>query len=299
VVLGAVVFVIPLVLSALVAMLVPVAQSTEKAPTLMGEATIESRFVTYNVRCGVDAAGEVYDLSRTAEVIKRLAASVVFLQELTDMGMSDDGWVGTTKVNSDPNRKKVDQLAELKRMTGFKEGRYFGAHDLAENGPERSGTFGVGILSNLSILQTKTRQYKRLPGRQSRGALAVKVRSGEETHVWCVCTHLQNDVTGFEQESQAAELIDFCNELDGPIVVGGDFNSLPQFAAVRMLRQHFGGGCEGVPKRSTFPIFNAGSSLGITLDYMFVRGVHISSGLVVVEEEYASDHFPCVMGLQV
>jgi endonuclease/exonuclease/phosphatase family metal-dependent hydrolase len=244
------------------------------------------------VRCGVDAAGKIYDLERTAEVVTKLAASVVFLQELTDMGLSADGWIGTTKVDADQDRKKVDQMEELKRMTGYKEGRYLGTVDLAENGPGRSGTFGVGILSNLGVLETKTHLYNRLPGRQARGALAVKVQLGR-AHVWCVCTHLQNDVTGFEQESQAAELIEFCKGLEGPIVVGGDFNSLPQFAAVRTLRQHFGS--EGIPRRRTFPLLGDWAGLGITLDYVFARGVEIPGGLVVLEGEYASDHLPCVL----
>lgn len=232
------------------------------------------------------------------------------------MGYSEDGWIGTTKVNKDPvitvstfpyksviaiyrgyqSRKKVDQMAELKRMTGHKEARYFGTFDLSEKGKGRSGTFGIGILSNLEVLQSKTHLYKLLPGRQGRGALAVQVRLGE-AKVWCVCTHLQNDTTGLEQESQAGELIEFCRGLDGPIVVGGDLNSLPQFAAVRMLRQHFHGD-EGIPKRRTFPLFNDFAGLGITLDYMFVRGLEIL-GLVVVENEYASDHLPCVLEVKV
>jgi len=59
-----------------------------------------------------------------------------------------------------------------------------------------------------------------------------------------VCTHLQHDPTGYEQEMQVAELLGWIDgELGGGnVVIGGDFNATPGFGASRVMEMAMGRG---------------------------------------------------------
>jgi endonuclease/exonuclease/phosphatase family metal-dependent hydrolase len=118
-------------------------------------------------------------------------------------------------------------------------------------------------------------------------------------------------VTGLEQESQAAELLDFVESELRPlcenVVLGGDLNCTPGFCAVRMLQRGLrgaavgggGGGGGGVPGQPTFPLL--GASVGIKLDYCWAVGPELRAGPLVVVADEASDHLPvvCEVGVAV
>lgn len=257
-------------------------------------------FCSYNIQCCIDAAG-VYDLRRTANAIKALEADAVFLQEVSNHASPEEGWAGTTRTcctRPDQPPFPHDQLWQLQNLAGYEHGAYFGTHDLAEYG--RQGTFGIGFLSRFPILEKKSFAYRRFAGRQGRGALAVEIDLTAVcgTRLWCVCTHLQKDLTGYEQECQVKELLAFCDSLGAAdrLVLAGDFNVCPAFRALRLLIARFGGA--GVPKRTTFPLLRCG--LGLVLDCAFTgrESVVALKNVVLVEKTNASDHYPILLDMR-
>ena len=173
--------------------------STPNAPNAPAVSVLKVQ--SYNIRCGIDRRS-TYDLSRCVATITAVSADVCLLQEVTEMGMWE-GWVGTTSVKGlfPEAVKQVDVMVEMLRKDAAwtqAQGVYLGPYDLTEVG--RAGTYGIGIVSKRPWKRCETLTYTRVGNRQKRGAIAVLT----ESDVWAVCTHLQHDVTGYEQVLQVS-----------------------------------------------------------------------------------------------
>jgi endonuclease/exonuclease/phosphatase (EEP) superfamily protein YafD len=153
----------------------------------------------------------------------------------------------------------------------------------------------------LRSLRSLSCRYSPYGDRQGRGAIGMLVELREGTRAWCICTHLQHDPTGLEQELQVEELLDWIEKLErdsgvGNVVVGGDMNSPPFFRGIRTLMKELGE--DGRPGAITFPY--VGKSIGTVLDYLFVRGEEIERGasrVRVLDSDTASDHYPIMRTL--
>ena len=287
----------------------PVSYNFEAPPRLQDHRQTTSprgrtrlKVMTFNIRCGVDRSGS-YDLSRCVASILKEDADVVLLQEVTDKGY-DKGWTGTTYVG-EPTPEPKDQVAEIFRMLvegGGAKGwgkeataEYLGGFQLEKIG--RKGSYGIGVIAKRKTERTKMLIYKPcVAGRQSRGALACEFAvDGGGAHYWMICTHLQHDPTGYEQEFQVLELLDWIErELKGGnVIIGGDFNATPSYLPLRIMEKAMG---KGRAEETTFKLGFG----GIRLDYLFVRG----DGIRKVEEnkvlsdDTASDHFPMVCSVE-
>ncbi|GMH50999.1 hypothetical protein TL16_g00923 [Triparma laevis f. inornata] len=251
----------------------------------------ELKVMTYNVQCCLSTSS-VYSPSLTCSIILKHSPDIVLLQELTNKGMTNS-WIGTTShsaTETDEPVNSVNQielLVEILKKNGLKyTGHYHGPHSLSESPPDRSGTYGIGILilEKHKIVKHDTLTYTRIPTREIRGALSVSVEIDSKI-VKFVCTHLQHDPTGHEQYRQTLELIDFAG--DGEVVIGGDLNcfSGKSSSAVRTLKDKFGdGNVEGL----TFPH----KWLDLKLDYLFCGGeIKRVREDRILEGEW-SDHYP-------
>lgn len=192
-------------------------------------------------------------------------------------------------------------MIQLKQHIGpeqLKYHCYLATFDLKRIG--RCGTFGIGILCNFPILKKKTFYYKQMGTRQTRGAIAIKIDPNydKKNYIWIVCTHLHNDVTGYEQELQSIQLLNFIKtELGENIVVGGDLNSTPYFNSIKILENHFGN--RNCSKKLTFPLLYIpiiNYQLGFKLDYLYVSGKNIKKTCNnrVIDTDRSSDHYPVV-----
>ncbi|GMH52746.1 hypothetical protein TrRE_jg10339 [Triparma retinervis] len=282
------------------------------APTLQGGSKRRQRtsprgrtrlkVMTFNIRCGVDRSGS-YDLARCVASILKEDPDVVLLQEVTDKGYCE-GWIGTTFVG-EPTPEPKDQVSEILRMlveSGGAQGwgkqataEYVGPYQLEKIG--RKGSYGIGVIAKRKAEQTKSLVYKPcVEGRQGRGALACEFKVDGGARCWMICTHLQHDPTGYEQEFQVAELLGWIDEElgGGNIVVGGDFNATPGFMPLRIMEKAMG---RGRAEETTFPMGFG----GIRLDYLFVRGNAIRrvEENKVLSDDTASDHFPMVCTVEV
>jgi endonuclease/exonuclease/phosphatase family metal-dependent hydrolase len=296
----------------------------------MDSAAVETiRIMSFNIRAGINSKS-IFNIIKTAASIRKANVSIVGLQECTENGQNGR-WVGTTCIAGDENFDKENQTKRLSELTGMEHYEYFGVHNLS-----RGGTFGVAILSKYTILVRKTHKYNRWKSRDQRGALAVKIDLNEfskDDNVdqllgWFVVTHLQNDVTGLEQEDEAEELKQFVIKLKKEdtnvkfTAIMGDFNSTPDFSSVKIISSAFGPSLSAHfnmqnpqenPIQGTFPNpFNT-----IKMDYIWFYNhdkiakeiqddgnkihddVHADScicpvDLKVLSNDEASDHYPVV-----
>ncbi|HEY7281290.1 MAG TPA: endonuclease/exonuclease/phosphatase family protein [Actinomycetota bacterium] len=128
-----------------------------------------------------------------------------------------------------------------------------------------------------------------------RGALvAVVGRAGYRVHALSV--HL--GLAGEERRRHAEELTNLTAGLQGPVLVGGDFNEGPRSPAVRWVAERYWDSWERGGDRdasgSTFPAVDPTSRI----DYLFVSEHLRVDGAWVLSDEVArasSDHLPLVV----
>ena len=278
----------------------------EKGPLKQQKRLVKNqtqKIMSFNIRCGINRKS-IFNIEKTAASIRDAGVSVIGIQEVTDNGQNGR-WVGTTCISGEENHKKENQAKRLSELTGLKYFEYFGVHNLV-----RGGTFGVSILSSHKILETKTYKYKRWRGRDQRGALAVRIDLNEMSNEtpfkkmegWFVVTHLQNDVTGLEQQDEAMELLSFLATLKGTefVVIMGDFNSTPKFSAPKIISRIYGPclaqrECVRADKmQGTFP----NGCGAIKIDYIWFKSCVADNiypiNFNVLNDDEASDHFPIV-----
>jgi endonuclease/exonuclease/phosphatase family metal-dependent hydrolase len=233
--------------------------------------------LSFNIRAGTDLERRP-SLDRVAALLDTLRADVVLLQEV-DRGTRRSGG--------------VDQLAELRRMTGM-DGVFGRAIDFD------GGEYGIGILSRWPVLESAVVP---LPAELPRGLAddryepRVVLRVVLDTpwgQVPVLNTHLSHQASGTYRRQ---ELVGLLAELHraagraGTAIVGGDFNALPEsdeIAAVGLVLDEAWEVC-GTGDGRTYP-----SDAPVRrIDYLFLRGVGCTSARV--HASTVSDHRPLVV----
>lgn len=229
-----------------------------------GEA-VRFTVAAYNIKHGRGMDDEV-DLARVAEVLRRLDADVITLQEV-DKGTERTG--------------RVDQVAVLAELLGY-EG-FHGAHR-----PYQGGEYGNAILTRLPVRRARTLAIPSASG----SALAVHEVEVDVTGmgpVSVVSVHLAG--TPDERMAQADSVTSFFTRHDHPVVLAGDFNGRPDDPVVERLGRSWTIlEKEGDP--STYPA----DAPDREIDFVMVRTDDPLSpvGHRVVPESEASDHRPIV-----
>ena len=235
------------------------------------------RLLTYNVHSCIGMDGRLSP-ERIARLIARLAPDVVALQEV-DVGRPRTGAVD-----------QAHRIAELLAM----DVHFHASLQVAE---ER---YGNAVLSRLPMRRVRAGALPGLPGLEPRGVLWVAIQWGDgELHVFN--THL--GLRARERRAQVEALLgpDWLGHPDcrGPVVLCGDFNTLPGAREYRRLRQRLRDAqreLAGHRPRGTF----FGRWPALRLDHVFIGG-----GLRVVDVEVpgselarvASDHLPLLVEL--
>jgi endonuclease/exonuclease/phosphatase family metal-dependent hydrolase len=176
------------------------------------------RVATYNIRHGEGMDGRV-DLARTAHVIGALKADVVALQEV------DRGW---------ERSGKVDQVAELERMTGLHI--RFWPTVVREDGAE----YGIAV-AGPALLEASFEMLPRIGTEEPRGVIRI-----EAPGVTLLATHLSR---ARKARAVQTDRLGAMASSVGPVVVMGDLNQ-----ARRYLRPlHEAGLHEGAARLRTLP----------------------------------------------
>lgn len=224
------------------------------------EATL--RVLSYNIHHGRGTDGLV-DLSRVAAVIRGCEADLVFLQEVDDRTVRTGG---------------VDQTAELVRLTGL-HGEFGRQIDY------QGGRYGQAILSRTPLAEPRVHVLPGHPDRETRIAFSAETQIGERSLV-VVGTHLHHRDPA-ERLGQAEALAAL--ELgDGPMVLGGDLNAVPESEPLAALLTTWR--ATTAEPMSTFP---AGDPTR-QIDFILYRpaGVLEAGPVCVLDEPIASDHRP-------
>lgn len=216
------------------------------------------RVLCWNIHHGEGLDGKL-DLPRIAAVIRAAKPDVVALQEV-DQTTSRTG--------------KVDQTAELARLTGMK-GVFGKAMDFG------GGGYGQAILSKHPIRENRVH---RLPGKgEPRIAFEAGIEVGGKL-IRVVSTHL--DLAPAQRLEQAKVLAGLFQKTMTPVILCGDFNDQADSLPLREFRSWTAIPKQGAP--TTHPADNPSAEI----DYFFSLNLDSIGRLKVLSESIASDHRP-------
>lgn len=233
------------------------------------------RILSYNVKHGLGMDSQV-DLERIATVIRDLEPDVVTLQEIDSV---------TARTGLE------DQAARLGELTGMKA-IFGGFMDY------RGGRYGMALLSRYPIVEWENH---RLPdGAEPRSALAARIellRPGYGTAPQIVVVGIHLYATAAERQAQAARLVELFAAEEAPVVLAGDFNSIPDSKVIRLLEDE--GGWRRPAKQGQAFTFPSGIP-DREIDFiMFRPGDRFTvREHSVVPETLASDHRPVLIELE-
>lgn len=230
--------------------------------------------MSYNIHVGKGMDGNV-SLQRINDDIQKTGADLIGLQELDRFTI----------------RNPMDQVAELVKLSGFYT-------VFSKNLDYQGGEYGIGIMSRYPILDKRVLHYKEIEGRETRGALAVKVHPDSlnmSKPIWFITTHLGTDATGEEQKNQVLELLDWIKDLgkDGYLIVSGDMNQTPMNPAMELFAPDFVDIWSEAGEGPGFT-FNA-LEPSRRIDYLFIRKKDfVCCNKAFVLDTKASDHRPVI-----
>lgn len=235
-------------------------------------ATVKT--MTYNI-WGARAGG-IPDLQVIADVIKRHGPDLVALQE----------------VDKFTTRNPMDVAKELAELT---EMDYFFA--LAEH--RVGGEYGDAVLSKLPIKETKGYNLGVTPelGGEIRAVARVTVeKDGKEFYF--ISTHFDHLGNEANRLKQARDFIEIIKDYDKPVIVGADFNAMPNSETVGILRQHLTLGCfNNNCSQFTFSTQNPNSVIDYIM-YAPLNAMTVQSYVVDTRAYQESDHFPVIATFQ-
>jgi len=262
--------------------LLAVSLAAHCAPANTGTPTADLQILVYNMHAGRDDQG-VDNLARVADVIRESGADLVLLQEV-DRGTERAGG--------------RDQLAELEQATRL-HGVFGRTLDF------QGGEYGIAILSRWPDMAQVTHALPVTPAQERaghsyepRGALQAAVSTPYRV-VYLLNTHLDpspEDTYRLQEAKRVKAIADGLRKAGNTVVIGGDFNSLPDTPTIRLIDSGefrdswlgcgMGDG-EGYPARD--PVKR--------IDYLFISSDLECMGARVITSN-ASDHRPVLFSIR-
>jgi endonuclease/exonuclease/phosphatase family metal-dependent hydrolase len=243
------------------------AATAGQGPALSDDDTV--RVMIYNIKHGEGMDGTV-DLSRSAEVIRRLNPDVVLLQEIDHR---------TERV------KGMDQAARMSELSGLPH------HAFGSFMEYQGGRYGMSLLSRWTV---RSPMNHRLPeGAEPRSALSARIPiGGDGEEVTFVGIHLYRTLE--ERYAQAERLVDLFAYDTAPVVLAGDFNSRPQSKVIQMLDRYW-----TIPGKGTDHLTFPSDDPSVEIDYIMYRPSDAFDVVDhrVIDEPVASDHQPVILDL--
>tara|TARA_R110002126_G_scaffold12416_9_gene54014 strand:+ start:4197 stop:5024 length:828 start_codon:yes stop_codon:yes gene_type:complete len=227
--------------------------------------SLELTVLSYNIKRGYGNDG-VTDLTRAAELIRRLDPDLVALQEI-DNGCTRSGG--------------IDQMAELEKLTGMHAA--FGAFM-----PYQGGEYGMGLLSRYPILESTNHVLPE--GAEPRTALDARVQLPCGDQLLLCGVHFY--ASEAERLAQAQALADVYAGCSLPMIVAGDFNSEPGSVVLDVIENHWTNADKG-EDRFTFSSTAPTSEIDFILYRPADRFEVVS--IDVLDEPLISDHRPVLM----
>ncbi|MVZ66986.1 endonuclease [Sphingobacterium sp. DK4209] len=233
--------------------------------------------MTYNI-FGARSGG-IPDLKVIAEVIKKADPDLVALQEVDK--------------NSERNKNNGDIAKALGELTGMDY--YFAkAIDIA------GGEYGDAVLSKLPIKEKRAYNLEVDPvlGGERRSVARILVeKDGKEFYF--MSTHFDHLGDERNRIKQANDFNTLCKNFGKPMIVGSDFNALPNSNTMNILRTFFTFGClNGNCSQFTFPTPNPTR----TIDYLIYHPLDAFTPQMYSVFTWAdkeSDHYPVIANFMI
>lgn len=263
-------------LAAVAAIVVVAVAATEGRA--QGSQSRDVRVMSYNIHHGEGADGGL-DLDRIADVVRSEKAEVVGLQEVDRFWRRSDF---------------ADQVAYLAEELDMHAA--YGANlDLPPDDPSQPRRqYGTAILSKYPIVESKNTFLPKTGNNEQRGLLEalVKVKGAP---VRFYNTHLQHN-SSVERALQVRAIMEHTGDVEGPQVLMGDLNALPEAPELAPLYERYA---------DAWPLGGEGPGYTISaenptrrIDYVFVTPDVVVEG-ASVPRTLASDHLPVVADLSV
>ncbi len=234
------------------------------------------KVMSYNIHIGnpPSKAYSVKDLPAIANVINLHKSDFVALSEVDKF---------TTR-----SGKTVDQAAELGRLTGM---NYFFTKAMDHDG----GEYGDAVLSRLPILDSKRFVLSTTSSSFEPRSLALILVEKEGKRFYFGSTHFDHTNEEDNRLLQAREVVNIIKNLEYPVILAGDWNSLPTSNAIKILTEVLTPTCLG-DCPYTFPQIYADK----TLDYIMYSPANKfkAHNLKIINETYASDHLPLTADIE-
>ena len=233
------------------------------------------KVMTYNIHhCNPPSEGDKIDVAAIAKVIKNEKPDLVALQEVD--------------VNTERSGKGVNQAKELARLTGM---NYFFSKAIDHQG----GDYGVAVLSRFPILDS-TRFILPIDPvikGETRTIAAITVEISKGKKIIFASTHL--DLKEQNRLTQAELIVKHFEKSNLPMILGGDFNALPDSKVIQYLDKSFTRSCQECAFTIPVEVPNR------TIDFVMYKSDGTFESLLtrVIDEKYASDHLPVVTELKV
>jgi endonuclease/exonuclease/phosphatase family metal-dependent hydrolase len=239
------------------------------------------RVLVFNIHAGKDAGGQD-NLAGVARLVRSTSADVVLLQEV-DRGTNRSG--------------RVDQVQVLMDATGF--GGAFG-RSLDYDG----GQYGIAALARNGFIYNETLELPVRPVQERAGgsheprAALLAVAASRFGRLQTLNTHLDAsaaDAYRLQEVEGVLNVVRARVSPQTPMLVGGDFNSEPDSAVVRRIRD------TGLRDAWT----ECGQGDGLTypadrpakrIDYVFLAGTLRCTAAEVIDTQI-SDHRPLLVTL--
>lgn len=240
-------------------------------PSVSASTGKELRVMTYNIHHANPPSKNGYiDVAAVAKVIKEQHPDLVALQEID--------------VNT--KRSGLNEAAQLASQTGM---NFYFAKAIDYDG----GFYGIAVLSKFPLLNGRTIALPTLPSTngEPRVLAVAEAKISDNKTILFASTHLDAQRDDQNRLAQIRVIVDSLSKLNGPIIIGGDFNATPESEVIKIFDQHFTRTCI-TGCGNTIPQINPKK----TIDFIGFRGddkLKVISHKVV-DERYASDHLPVV-----
>ncbi len=231
------------------------------------------RVLSYNIHHGEGTDGKL-DLERIAQIIRGAKPDLVALQEV-DRDL--------------PRTEKIDQPAELARLTGMHVA--FGVNYQFDG-----GDYGNAVLSRSPLRRYLNHRLPMpVPG-EPRGVLEVEIELGSGEGLVLFATHLDHRPVDRSRRESAVAINKLAADAASRLsLLAGDLNATPESEVLRILRSEW-----QLPGDKPLLTSPAGSPRR-QIDYVLMRPAARWRVIEqqVLDEPVASDHRPILMTLEI
>ncbi len=234
--------------------------------------TISLKVMTFNIHSAINWYGKL-DMEALAHFIEDVKPDIVGLQEV------DVGWSSLTNFEDIPVK-----LSERLHMD----------YAFSASRERNNGFFGNLILSKYPIVQQWTEV---MPGSLEPRSFALVQFEIEGQRINFLTTHLGLSVS--DRLGQVSTILDFIDQIGGPLIITGDFNGNDNDPAVAELKKYLSDlqSMSDFKDTGTFRSKDGNVYPGSKMDYILTSPEFGLSTLEVVVDNFVSDHVPLVAEL--